>query len=97
MDDRKFDTITRNWASGTSRRAVLKGFLGLGGIVAAGVELHHAGAARRGFSGPVFPGLTPTEPPCVNPDSCLVSACCSGFRCCNGQHCIPNDDICEVA
>jgi hypothetical protein len=97
MDNRRFDTVVRNLAPGASRRALLKGLLGLGGVVAAGVELHQADAARRGFSGPVFPAVVPTEPPCINPDTCVFDACCAGFFCCNGQECIPNDAICGVA
>jgi len=96
MDDQQFDTFARNLASGTNRRAVLKGLLGLGGVAAAAIELHSASAARRGFSGPALPGFTPTEPPCVNPPSCASGqSCCSGYYCCNGQ-CIANDLLCGV-
>lgn len=97
MDDRRFDTVVRNLASGTSRRTLLKGILGLGGVAAVGVELHQADAARRGFSGPVFPTEVPTEPPCANPPSCASGQlCCDGFRCCNGD-CIPEGDECGVS
>src|SRR6476469_8292058 len=97
MDDRKFDTTARHLATGTSRRALLKGLLGLGGVVAAGIGLHDAEAARRGFSGPVFPTLVPTETPCTNPGSCASGQlCCDGFRCCNGR-CIPEADTCDVS
>jgi hypothetical protein len=96
MDDRKLDTIARNLASGTSRRGMLKGLLGLGGIAIAGVGAHDARAARRGFTGPSFPHPVPTEPPCINPDTCVFEGCCAGFICCNGQECIPEDAICGV-
>jgi hypothetical protein len=97
MDDRKFDTITRTLASGTSRRRMLKGLLGLGGMAVAAAGLQDASAARRGFTGPTFPRPEPTEPPCINPNVCAVSGCCAGFICCNGQECIPEDAICGIA
>ena len=96
MDDRRFDAIARNLASGTSRRSLLKGILGLGSLIGGVAQLHNADAARRGFSGPVFPPLVPTEPPCINPGICLLEECCPGFRCCNGQECIPDDALCGV-
>lgn len=36
MDDRRFDSLAKAFASGTSRRSMLKGILGLGGVVIAG-------------------------------------------------------------
>jgi hypothetical protein len=97
MDERKFDTIARTLASGTSRRGMLKGLLGVGGIAIAAAGLQDASAARRGFTGPTFPRPEPTEPPCINPNICAVSGCCAGFICCNGQECIPEDAICGIA
>jgi hypothetical protein len=97
MDERKFDTIARTLASGTSRRRMLKGLLGVGGLAVAAAGLQDASAARRGFTGPTFPRPEPTEPPCINPNICAVSGCCAGFICCNGQECIPEDAICGIA
>jgi hypothetical protein len=97
MDERKFDTIARTLASGTSRRRMLKGLLGVGGMAIAAAGLQDASAARRGFTGPTFPRPEPTEPPCINPNICAVSGCCAGFICCNGQECIPQDAICGIA
>jgi hypothetical protein len=97
MDERKFDTIARTLASGTSRRKMLKGMLGVGGMAIAAAGLQDANAARRGFTGPTFPRPEPTEPPCINPNVCAVSGCCAGFICCNGQECIPEDAICGIA
>ncbi len=36
MDDRKFDSLVKSFASGTSRRSLLKGMLGLGGAALTG-------------------------------------------------------------
>jgi hypothetical protein len=61
MDDRDFDRFSRSLASGRSRRALLKGALGLGAAALTGVAWSQRGteAARRGFSGPTFPTWTP--------------------------------------
>lgn len=68
MDQHRFDEITRKIGRGVSRRALLKSLLGLSGVTAAGAVLHDAEAARRGFSGPVFPTLPvpPTRTPRPN-------------------------------
>ena len=49
MDDRRFDSLVKSFAGGTSRRSVFKGFLGLGGATVVGGSLADAqrGAARR--------------------------------------------------
>ena len=59
MDDRRFDALVKSVAAGTSRRAVLKGLLGLGGVAVAGGALldDDAQAARR-------PTPTPKPPTC---------------------------------
>ena len=46
MDDRRFDSLTRALAQGTSRRTLIKGLLGLGGIAAAGVVVRNEGPAE---------------------------------------------------
>src|SRR5687768_9474074 len=63
MDDRRFDALTRALGKGGSRRTLLKGLLGLGGVTAAGAVLRETDAARRGYSGPQTPGPQPTLPP----------------------------------
>ena len=55
MDDKRFDSITRLMASGSNRRSLIKGFLGLGGAAVTGrVVLDHDGveAARRSYPNP---------------------------------------------
>lgn len=48
MDDRRFDAFVRQLANGQSRRTLLKGLLGLGGVALAGTATAGtAGAARR--------------------------------------------------
>lgn len=60
MDDRRFDAFTRGLGQGASRRALLKGLLGIGGVATAGAVLHDAEAARRGYTGPPTFGPSPT-------------------------------------
>jgi len=59
MDDRRFDSLVKALATGTSRRSVFKGLLGLGGVTAIGGSLLQDGAdaARR-------PTPTPKAPSC---------------------------------
>jgi hypothetical protein len=86
MDDRRFDTLTKALASGTSRRTLFKGLLGLGGVAAIGGALRDDGvdAARRPTPTPtpvrcpgqqVPVGGVCTCPPAV-PEKC-------GSDCCN--------------
>jgi hypothetical protein len=87
MDDRRIDVLARQLASGTTRRGMLKGLLGLGGLVATGaVAFDQVDAARRGYPGPSIvtpPPLapTPTPRPCAQRGgTCLLpSMCCSGI------------------
>lgn len=105
MDDRKFDTIARNLATGTSRRSLLAGLLGLGGLAAGGLDVQHAGAARRGFSGPRLPpsgcrgDLCEPSTQCSDDYDCAGGAiCCVGDCCTPGQSCVTtpnNDSYCE--
>jgi hypothetical protein len=90
MDDRKFDTLTRQAGAG-NRRGFLKVLLGLGGTaVISAALLGDTDAARRGFSGPSLPSPTPTPPPpsCTpdSPNYCGVSGTC----CPEGQDCTPS-------
>jgi hypothetical protein len=96
MDDRQFDSLVKTLGSVSSRRSLLKGVLGIGGIAATGVVVReHAGAARRGYSGPGSPATppstqtpTPTQPPAptVTPTPTEPA----------GQICIPVGDPCTV-
>ena len=84
MNHRRFDELTRDLASGYSRRAVMRGLLGLGGAAFAGGALAgSADAARRGFSGPKLP----TPPPCTGGlcgdpcDACAENQACFENEC----------------
>jgi hypothetical protein len=90
MDDRRFDSLVRALAAGTSRRSVLKGLLGLGGIVAASKVIFESDtdAARR----PASPTPTPVKCPgnqvssggaCVCPAT-APNTC--GSDCCTSVH-----------
>lgn len=71
MEDRTFDAITKELARGRSRRALLKGLLGIGGAaITTTVFDATAGAARRGYSGPKPPGESEPGPPTCNPLTC---------------------------
>jgi hypothetical protein len=85
MDDRRFDSIARSLAEGHSRREVLKGLLGLGGVAAAGIAIASGDveAARRGFSGPTIP-TPPPPPPTPVPLPPTPTA--------TGPACVPNCD-----
>jgi len=84
MDDRRFDSLTRSLASGSSRRQVLKGLLGLGGAAAAAGSLaSEADAARR-------PKPTPV-PTCPGVQTWNGSACvCPGGHTKCGPDCCPD-------
>jgi hypothetical protein len=85
LDDRRFDSLVKSLAAGTSRRSMLKGLLGFGGAVAAsGIAERTAEAARR--------GSTPTPTPIICPGTqiasngvciCLGALSKCGSDCCN--------------
>jgi hypothetical protein len=79
MDDKRFDSIARQLGSGSSRRSVLKGLLGVGGVAAAGLVVHgQTDAARRGFTGPFGPTPTTTCVPVGGPcELGHFEVCCS--------------------
>src|SRR5262245_18680249 len=93
MDDDRFDSLARSLAAGRSRRAMLKGMLGLGGavVVTAAALPDHADAARRGFSGPVLP--TPCVPSCSG-TTCGPDGCGGSCRCGLGLICIIETVLC---
>jgi hypothetical protein len=110
MDDRRFDAFTRRLGSHSSRRSILKGLLGVGGIAATGAVIHgQTEAARRGFSGPSFPFPSPPTPsptPVCIPDGgpctgATVGDCCSNNGCCIdiGQTvgiCLGVNEVCVI-
>jgi hypothetical protein len=98
MDDRRFDGLTRALATGRNRREVMKGLLGIGAGAVAGGALFGQGteAARRGFSGPVFPTFTPCQRD-INGVCCASGVFEPGGICCTngmidslGYCCDPN-------
>lgn len=109
MDDRRFDSLARSLASGANRRQFLRH--GSAFAIAAGAALvaRNAEAARRGYSGPKFPTLTPE--PCVNGTAkCVVPEGGTSIRICDqgtwqtydcilGQFCLSSstgNDFCEI-
>ena len=110
MDDRKFDSLVKSLATGTSRRAVLKGILGLGGAALAGGALldGDAHAARRPTPTPKPPTCPGNQIPsggiCVcpasapnkcGPDCCVTAAqCCDQACCAAGTQCVAEEICC---
>ena len=87
MDDRSFDALVRSLASGSNRRQILRGLLGLGAGVAAAGTVAQVDAARR-------PTVTPTVPKCPGSQYWNGSACVcsSGTNC--GSDCCTGDAVC---
>ncbi len=95
MDDRRFDALVRTMASGSSRRQMVKGLLGLGAVVGAAALTQDAEAARRGFSGPKLPTPPPCVPVCTEgicggPDGCGGACGCGDGWYCSGGGCCQN-------
>lgn len=93
MDDFRFDRLVRSFASGSSRRQVLKGILGLGGGLVAGSTIGEANAARRPTPTPkpvscpgnqVWSGDACT---CVSGDTCGPDCCPAEAQCCDNACC----------
>jgi hypothetical protein len=97
MDDRRFDALVRAIGQSGSRRTLIKGALGLGGLAAFGGMARHdlAEAARRPTPTPrpvSCPGQqVPCETGCCCPDglSKCGGACCpdGAAECCDGACC----------
>lgn len=98
MDDRRFDALTRALGRGGSRRALLKGLLGLGGITAIGAILRNSApveAQRRPTPTPRVPQCPGNQIPCGDGCCCpsgteeCGSACCPTnlAQCCDGACC----------
>lgn len=85
MAEPRFDEFAKIMVSGTSRRTLLRRIAWLGtGAVAGALTLHDTDAARRGYSGPKLPSVTPTPTPdlcagvnCDPPGPCYLSGTCS--------------------
>lgn len=103
MHDDRFDEVAKHLALGRSRRAVLAGLLGLGGMAASAFVAGSAEAARRGYSGPFKP--TPVVPGdhCPSGTECQDGICCqpgigfcagSGENCSSTGKCTLSDEIC---
>jgi hypothetical protein len=85
MENRRFDALTRSLAAGGSRRAVLKGLLGIGAAAVGGGALAgDVDAARRGFAGPRLPLGRPCTNGCPPNHTCIDGLCfdpCIGCAC----------------
>jgi hypothetical protein len=96
VEDRRFDAIARSLASGTSRRQVLKGLLGLGaGTVAVTSAASVTDAARRGYPGPSFPA--PPGDSCTPhcPENyCGGDGCGGQCSCWAGWNCMAPNGTC---
>ena len=99
MDGNRFDHLTRTFASGRSRRSLLKGLLGLGGVAATTLLPDNDVNARRSSSSspappPACPGqvVCPDANHCCNADQCNTAQgrCCPvGTLPCDGGCCEP--------
>lgn len=86
MDDRRFDSLTRALAGGANRRAVLKGLLGLGGVIAGSTMLDDSAEAARRSKPTPRPASCPGQQTwdgsaCGCPDDAPYvcgPACCTG-------------------
>lgn len=109
MDDQRFDAFVRGLAGASSRRQVLRGLLGLGGLAAAST-LRSAEAARRPSPTPTpvrcpgeqIPGsggcVCPAGKAKCGPDCCPAGAQCCDNACCYGicygeELCCPTGSI----
>lgn len=95
MDNGRFDSLVKSLASGTSRRSVLKGLLGLGGVVSIGARSGPgAEAARRPAPTPrpiTCPGSQYWDGEtcaCTSGEVCGSDCCPSGSECCDGACCV---------
>jgi hypothetical protein len=86
VDDRRFDSLVKSLATGSSRRAVLKGMLGLGGAALVGTTLsaRDGSAARR-----PTPTPKPVTCPGVQKPAGGVCICTSPLKNCGPDCCNP--------
>lgn len=106
MDGHRFDRLARALATGSSRRQVLKGLLGLGGAAAVGGAILSDSDARTIGSRPSLPPPptpkppptptatpTPTPPPLCQGYRCGLDCCDEEIQCCDGE-CCPDGASC---
>ncbi len=101
VDDRRFDVLTKALADSSSRRSVIKGFLGLGGALTATTLLGRTrvDAARRPTPAPkpvTCPGQQIwDDAQCVCPSGygCGPDCCTTIEQCCDNA-CCPDDAVC---
>lgn len=87
MDGRRFDQFTRLLSNGTSRRSIVKGLLGLGGIAVTGSQIDEAAGARTARTRPTIP---PPPPPGPTTTTSTTAAPCPGQeQCANSSLCCP--------
>ena len=95
MDNKRFDSLVKSLASGTNRRSVLKGLLGLGTAASMGGTLPQTGveAARRPTPTPkpiTCPGSQHwdgSKCACTTGETCGSACCHIGTECCDGGCC----------
>lgn len=87
MDGNRFDNFTRLLSSGTSRRSILKGLLGLGGAAATGSMLSENLDARTIGTRPTIP--PPTTRPPAPPTTTTPAPCPGQEQCPNSTLCCP--------
>jgi hypothetical protein len=84
VDDRRFDALALSFGRGGSRRSLLKGLLGFGGVAVAGGLVDDVEAARR-------PTPTPRPPTCPGEQTpCAEGCCCPGGTTTCGAACCPD-------
>ena len=104
MDGQRFDDLTRVWATGASRRWILRALVGsAAGALAVGSRLIGAAAQEAG------PTTCVSDSDCVDPDtdpctgaSCVDGACSvfivdciPGYVCCGNGECCPETAQCQ--
>jgi hypothetical protein len=86
MDDKKFDGLTKLFGSGSSRRTILKGLLGIGGATVTGTAAAGEVDARQ------VGGTRPTIPP--PPPQTTTTTTTTAAPCPAGQGLCPNSTLC---
>ena len=90
MDGQRFDRLTRAFASGASRRSLLRGLLGIGGAAAVAAVVADDTDARRSSGSPppnrITSTTTTTLPPCAGA-RCGYDCCETEAQCCDNECC----------
>jgi hypothetical protein len=96
MDDRRFDDLTRVFASGISRRSLVKWMAGIaGGATVVAARQSDVAAAGLGEACDDISAICTTGLDCVSSICCIETGetCSSGSQCCS-QACDPNGNTC---